>query len=202
MRRTLAQYRKQYRAYYKAFATPDSPALRDASPTVVLIQGLGMFSFGKNKTEARIVGEFYTNAIHVMEGASLLAEGEVEGNGSAMPRRHGSGELQGLHQLCGAAGASRHFASSTGRWKRPRFAASPPEKEFSRRIALVVGGAAGLAAKWRICCAARGAHVMVADRDEAAAARVAEELKAVDSPEFVASSRGRHLQAARPSPRR
>src|ERR1035437_985642 len=68
----LAQYRKQYRAYYNAFATPDSPALRDASPTVVLIQGLGMFSFGKNKTEARITGEFYTNAIHVMEGASLL----------------------------------------------------------------------------------------------------------------------------------
>ena len=79
LRIALAQYRKQYRAYYKAFATPDSPALRDASPTVVLIQGLGMFSFGKNKTEARITGEFYTNAIHVMEGASLLAEGEVKG---------------------------------------------------------------------------------------------------------------------------
>ena len=46
---------------------------------MVLIQGLGMFSFGKSKTEARITGEFYTNAIHVMEGASLLGEGEVTG---------------------------------------------------------------------------------------------------------------------------
>ena len=46
---------------------------------MVLIPGLGMFSFGKNKTEARIVGEFYTNAIHVIEGASLLGEGEVSG---------------------------------------------------------------------------------------------------------------------------
>ena len=75
---SIADYREQYRAYYNSFASPDSPALRDASPTVVLIPGLGMFSFGKNKTEARIVGEFYTNAIHVMEGATLLAEGEVK----------------------------------------------------------------------------------------------------------------------------
>jgi rhamnulose-1-phosphate aldolase/alcohol dehydrogenase len=77
--RSLAEYRKQYRAYYRTFATPGSPAIRDASPTVVLIPGLGMFSFGKNKTEARITGEFYTNAIHVMEGASVLSEGEIAG---------------------------------------------------------------------------------------------------------------------------
>ena len=87
---------------------PDSPALRDASPTIVLIPGLGMFSFGKNKTEARITGEFYTNAIHVMEGASLLDEGEGFGiqveHRSAVRRRHGSHDVQGLHQLrCHAA---------------------------------------------------------------------------------------------------
>ena len=104
MRVSLAQYRKEYRAYYNAFATPDSPAIRDSSPTVVLIPGLGMFSFGKNKTEARIAGEFYTNAIHVMEGASLLAEGEVKRDGAAVRRGHGSGELQGVYQLRGAAG--------------------------------------------------------------------------------------------------
>ena len=100
----LAQYRKQYRAYYKTFATPDSPAIRDASPTVVLIQGLGMFSFGKNKTEARITGEFYTNAIHVMEGASLLGEGDVTGTVPQCPAGDGSGQLQGLHQLRCATG--------------------------------------------------------------------------------------------------
>ena len=71
------EYREQYRDYYHSFATPDSPALRDPNPTVVLIPGLGMFSFGKSKTEARITGEFYTNAIHVMEGASLLSGGEI-----------------------------------------------------------------------------------------------------------------------------
>jgi rhamnose utilization protein RhaD (predicted bifunctional aldolase and dehydrogenase) len=76
---SLAEYRDQYRAYYHSFATPNSPAIRDPNPTVVLIPGLGMFSFGKNKTEARIVGEFYLNAIHVMEGATLLSEGPVTG---------------------------------------------------------------------------------------------------------------------------
>ncbi|MGB6193586.1 MAG: bifunctional rhamnulose-1-phosphate aldolase/short-chain dehydrogenase, partial [Terracidiphilus sp.] len=76
---SLDEYRQQYQAYYHKFATPDSPALRDASPAIVLIPGLGMFSFGKSKTEARITGEFYSNAIHVMEGASLLSEGEVKG---------------------------------------------------------------------------------------------------------------------------
>ena len=101
---SLAEYRDQYRAYYRTFATPDSPALRDASPAVVLIPGMGMFSFGKNKTEARITGEFYTNAIHVMEGASLLGDGEVTGHCATVPAGNGSGELQSLRQLCGAAG--------------------------------------------------------------------------------------------------
>ncbi len=90
---SLAQYRKQYRAYYRAFATPESPAMRDASPTIVLIPGLGMFSYGKNKTEARITGEFYTNAIHVMEGASVLGDGECDRACAAVRSGSGSGEL-------------------------------------------------------------------------------------------------------------
>ena len=65
----LETYRAEYAEYYTRHALPDSPAQRDASPTVVLIPGIGMFTFGKNKTEARITGEFYTNAIHVMQGA-------------------------------------------------------------------------------------------------------------------------------------
>jgi len=82
--RSLHEYREQYFTYYHYFAKPDSPALRDPSPAIVLIPGLGMFSFGKSKTEARITGEFYTNAIHVMEGASLLT-GKEEVNG-ALPQ--------------------------------------------------------------------------------------------------------------------
>ena len=102
--RSLTEYREQYCAYYHYFATADSPSLRDPSPTVVLIPGLGMFSFGKNKTEARIVGEFYTNAIHVIEGATLLSEGEVSGTTPSMRRRDGSDKLQDLQQLrCASA---------------------------------------------------------------------------------------------------
>ena len=65
--------------------------MRDTNPAVVLIPGLGMFSFGKNRTEARIIGEFYTNAIHVMEGASLLAGDAAERYIAAMRGEDGSG---------------------------------------------------------------------------------------------------------------
>ena len=73
----LQNYRKEYAEYYNSFAQPDSPAMRDANPTVVLIPGIGMFSFGKSKTEARLTGEFYVNAIHVMEGATSLGSGKL-----------------------------------------------------------------------------------------------------------------------------
>src|SRR5579863_5944335 len=72
----LKTYRIEYGEYYKACTRPHSPAMRDPNPTVVLIPGIGMFSFGKNKTEARITGEFYTNAIHVMEGSTALFSGK------------------------------------------------------------------------------------------------------------------------------
>ena len=71
----LATYRQEYGDYYQKHADPASPAMRDPNPTVVLIPGVGMFSFGKNKPESRITGEFYVNAIHVMKGAAAL-EGE------------------------------------------------------------------------------------------------------------------------------
>src|SRR5580704_15719827 len=63
----IKTYREEYLLYYGRHAAADSPAIRDPNPTVVLVPGVGMFSFGKSKTEARITGEFYTNAIHVME---------------------------------------------------------------------------------------------------------------------------------------
>ena len=82
-RAALETYREEYAEYYKAHALTDSPAMRDASPTVVLVPGVGMFSFGKNKTESRITGEFYTNAIHVMQGAGALGEGKCPHGDSA-----------------------------------------------------------------------------------------------------------------------
>src|ERR1700760_4180468 len=71
----LETYRAEYREYYNKHAVKDSPSVRDASPTVVLVPGVGMFTFGKNKTEARITGEFYINAIGVMQGAGALGAG-------------------------------------------------------------------------------------------------------------------------------
>ena len=183
----LAQYRKQYRAYYKAFATPDSPALRDASPTVVLIQGLGMFSFGKNKTEARITGEFYTNAIHVMEGASLLGDGEVKGTVPQCPAGMDPASFKVFANYV-ALPAMEAFRIEYWALEEAKIRRQPAEKEFSRRIALVVGGASGIGREVARIAAARGAHVMIADRDEAGAARVADELKAVTSAESVLST--------------
>lgn len=66
-------YRKDYEAYYKAHATEDSPAMRGADPAIVLVPGVGMFSFGANKQTARVAGEFYLNAINVMRGAESLS---------------------------------------------------------------------------------------------------------------------------------
>ncbi|HEX4757437.1 MAG TPA: bifunctional rhamnulose-1-phosphate aldolase/short-chain dehydrogenase [Terracidiphilus sp.] len=184
---SLAQYRKEYRAYYKAFATPDSPAIRDASPTVVLIPGLGMFSFGKNKTEARITGEFYTNAIHVMEGASLLAEGEVSG---PVPQCQEGMDPASFKRFTNyvALPAIEAFRIEYWTLEEAKIRRQPAEKEFSRRVALVVGGASGIGREAAQLLAARGAHVVVADRDEAGAAQVAEELKAVSSKESVTSA--------------
>ncbi len=68
-----AAYREAYRAYYERHATPDSPAMRGADPAIVLVPGVGMFSFGANKQTARVAGEFYVNAINVMRGAEALS---------------------------------------------------------------------------------------------------------------------------------
>jgi rhamnose utilization protein RhaD (predicted bifunctional aldolase and dehydrogenase)/NAD(P)-dependent dehydrogenase (short-subunit alcohol dehydrogenase family) len=183
--KSLAEYREQYRAYYHSFATPDSPALRDASPTVVLIPGLGMFSFGKNKTEARIVGEFYTNAIHVMEGATLLAEGDLRGT---LPQcgEDMAPESFKVFSNYVALPAIEAFRIEYWAMEEAKIRRQPPEKELSRRIALVVGGGSGIGREVALLMAARGAHVVVADRDTGAAESVTGELKAITSKEFVA----------------
>ncbi len=198
---SLAEYRNQYRAYYKAFATPDSPPIRDASPTVVLIQGLGMFSFGKNKTEARITGEFYTNAIHVMEGASVLGNGEVKPP-SAHPTDEELSAVTPVPQCPPgmnpasfkaydnyvALPAAEAFRIEYWAMEEAKIRRQPPEKELSRRVALVIGGASGIGRETARLAAARGAHVFIADRNAEGAALVAAELASVASPEFVSSS--------------
>jgi len=186
--RSLHEYREQYFTYYHYFVKPDSPPLRDPSPAIVLIPGLGMFSFGKSKTEARITGEFYTNAIHVMEGASLLT---------------GTEDVKGSLPQCGEGMDPATFKSFSNYVALPPIEAfrieywameeaklrrQPPEKELSRRIALVVGGGSGIGREVAHLAAARGAHVMVADRDESAAKCVEAEVAKISNKEFVAST--------------
>ena len=184
----LAEYRNQYRAYYRTFATPQTPPLRDASPKIVLIPGLGMFSYGKNKTEARITGEFYANAMHVMEGASLLGSGYVSGRVPQCGKGTDPASFKVFTNYV-ALPAAEAFRIEYWSLEDAKLKRQPPEKELSRRVALVIGAASGVGREVARMAAVRGAHVMVADLDSAGAAQVAADLKQVTLPELVESAR-------------
>lgn len=178
-------YRTDYAAYYKDWADKDSPALRDSNPSVVVIPGLGIFGFGKNKQEARITTEFFVNAIHVMAGANAL---------------NGEGEAKQPYPQARTAEQSKQFVSFKNYVALPRSEAfrieywaleeaklqrMPAEAEFSRKIVLVVGGGSGIGREVALLLAKRGAHLVIADQNAAGAAEVAKEVAAVASPQVV-----------------
>ncbi len=176
----LEQYRRDYAAYYQAHAIPDSPAMRPANPAVVLIPGLGMFSFAKSRTEARITSEFYVNAIHVMEGACALADPgaskkdpvEYPQAGPAAP----SSAFQ-CHSNYVALPTREAFRIEYWALEEAKIRRQPPEKPLSRRIAMVVGGGSGIGSEVALLAAASGATVAVADRNLPAAEAVVAELR-------------------------
>ena len=174
----LTQYRADYAAYYDVHREADSPAMRDPNPTVVLIAGVGMFSFGKNKAESRITGEFYVNAVHVMKGAAALEEGKISG---PVPQSKTSGTANDfkVEDNYVALPASEAFRIEYWKLEEAKIRRQPPEKELSRQVVLVVGGGSGIGREVALLAAERGAHVVVADRDQAAAHKVADETKAV-----------------------
>src|SRR5258706_1699274 len=180
----LIRYREEYRQYYESFAQADSPKMRDASPTVVLIPGIGMFSFGKNKTEARITGEFYTNAIHVMEGATALSDGPAPG---VLPQAGpaAKNEAFSVYSNYVALPPSEAFRIEYWQLEEAKIRRQPPEKELSRQVALIVGGGNGVGRETALLAAQRGAHVAVADRDLDAAAATASEAQKLSSKETV-----------------
>jgi NAD(P)-dependent dehydrogenase (short-subunit alcohol dehydrogenase family) len=143
-----------------------------------------MFSFGKNKTEARITGEFYINAIGVMQGAGALGAGvkcmDIPQAGPAA-----SADQFSMYENYVALPPSEAFRIEYWKLEEAKIRRQPPEKELSRRIALVVGGGSGIGREVALLAAERGSHVMIADRDVKGAEAVAEETKAIAGKEAV-----------------
>src|SRR5262249_50414159 len=182
--KALAKYREEYATYYNAFAQPDSPKIRDASPTVVLVPGIGMFSFGKSKTEARITGEFYTNAIHVMEGASALGN-STNTKPAELPQAGPAVKTDGFTVFSNYVALPQSEAFRIEYWalEEAKIRRQPPEKELSRQICLVIGGGNGIGREAVLLASQRGAHVVVADKDLAAAKSVAAEAQQLSGKE-------------------
>jgi len=147
----LEKYRADYAAYYEENKEPSSPAMRDPNPTVVLIPGIGMIAFGKNKSESRVTAEFYNCAISVMRGAEAIDE------------------YIGLPQK--EAFDIEYWALEEAKLRR-----MPPEREFARRIVIVVGAGSGIGKEMAHLMIDQGAHVVCADLDLENAKATAAEL--------------------------
>lgn len=148
-------YREEYAAYYTRHAEPGSPPMRGADPAIVLIPGVGMFSFGKDKQTARVAGEFYLNAINVMRGAEAVS--------SYAPIEE-----------------SEKFRIEYWALEEAKLRRMPRPKPLATRVALVTGAGSGIGRAIARRLVAEGACVVVADLDAASGAAVAEELGGPD----------------------
>jgi rhamnulose-1-phosphate aldolase/alcohol dehydrogenase len=145
------KYREVYAAYYARHAAIDSPAMRGADPAIILVPGIGMFSFGKDKQTARVASEFYINAINVMRGAEALS-------------------------TYAPIAESEKFRIEYWDLEEAKLKRAPKPKPLASRIALVTGAASGLGKATALRLAAEGACVVVADRDKEGAVAVAAEI--------------------------
>jgi rhamnose utilization protein RhaD (predicted bifunctional aldolase and dehydrogenase)/NAD(P)-dependent dehydrogenase (short-subunit alcohol dehydrogenase family) len=184
----IEKYREDYAAYYKAFAEPGSPALRDSNPSVVVIPGLGLFGFGKDKREARITTEFFVNAIHVMAGANALEE--EAGPDKVLPQVRRPEQAKDFKTFHNYVALPRREAFRIEYWalEEAKLQRMPPEKEFSRKVVVVVGGASGIGKEVALQIARRGGHVVVADANGAAAAETATVAAKLSTKEMVQSA--------------
>ena len=145
------KYRDVYAAYYSRNAAKDSPAMRGADPAIILVPGVGMFSYGKDKQTARVASEFYINAINVMRGAEALS-------------------------TYAPIAESEKFRIEYWDLEEAKLKRAPKPKPLASRIALVTGAASGLGKATALRLAAEGACVVVADRDKEGAVAVAAEI--------------------------
>ncbi len=145
------EYRAEYAAYYQRHATPESPAMRGADPAIVLVPGVGMFSFGANKQTARVAGEFYVNAINVMRGAEAVS-------------------------TYAPIDESEKFRIEYWALEEAKLARMPKPKPLATRVALVTGAASGIGKAIAVRLAAEGACVVVADLDLQKATDAAAEI--------------------------
>ncbi|GAA3336703.1 bifunctional rhamnulose-1-phosphate aldolase/short-chain dehydrogenase [Curtobacterium pusillum] len=157
------EYRADYQAYYDRHATPDSPAIRGADPLIVLVPGVGMFSYGKDAQTARVAGEFYVNAINVMRGAESLS-------------------------TYAPIDEAEKFRIEYWALEEAKLQRMPPAKKLATRIALVTGAASGIGKAIAKRLAAEGAAVVIADLDLAKAQEAAAEIGGPDTAIGVAAN--------------
>jgi len=150
-----AAYRDDYRAYYERYADDDAPPMRGADPAIILLPGVGMFSFGADKQTARVAGEFYVNAINVMGGAESVS------TYSPIDERE-------------------KFRIEYWSLEEAKLRRRPKPKPLATRVALVTGGGSGIGRATAKRLAAEGACVVIADRDGSAAQDVAKSLGSAD----------------------
>jgi len=147
----LAAYRADYTAYYEACKHPNSPAMRDPNPTVILIPGLGLIAWGKTKSESRVTAEFYSLAIEVMRSSEAISEYQ------GLPRQE--------------AFDIEYWLLEEAKLKR-----MPAEKELARNVVIVIGAGSGIGKATAHRVAKEGAHVVCADLSLDAAQQTAQEL--------------------------
>ncbi|KAF0965619.1 bifunctional aldolase/short-chain dehydrogenase [Rhodococcus sp. T7] len=149
------RYRADYQSYYDRHATADSPAIRGADPAIILVPGVGMFSYGKDKQTARVAGEFYTNAINVMRGAESVS-------------------------TYAPIDESEKFRIEYWALEEAKLQRMPEPRSHAGRIALVTGAAGGIGRAIATRLAAEGACVVIADLDLDKARAAAEEIGTAD----------------------
>ena len=138
LRPAFEQYKKEYAEYYQKHKRANSPAMRDASPVIIIYPGVGMFSFAKNKQTTRVANEFYVNAINVMRGAEAITEY------TSLPRQEA-------------------FDIEYWLLEEAKLQRMPKEKPLSRKVAFVTGAGGGIGKAIADKLAEEGANVVLSD---------------------------------------